>query len=215
MPSSTRWPTRRRLLRSAAALAGAGTVAGCGGSESASSSVGNAPNEDPPDDAVTDPPAVVLRAPQGATVLREANDTDTAATDEVREWSHDLVADADTAASVSIADVDGAAEARRFLDETDFETETVYVERHVVGECYEQRLCWIRWTAERVETSYARVLRPAEVSCSADDRVGVIHLIRLSDALDPEQVSRFSSSGGSGACRSPSEVGRSESAGEQ
>jgi hypothetical protein len=147
-------------------------------------------------------------------VLRDETD-ETSETDDPREWRHNLVADADTATSVSIADVDGATEARGFLDQTDFETETVYVERHVVGECYEQRLCWIRWTEERVETSYARVLRPADVSCSADARVGVTHLIQLSDALDPDQVSRFSSSGGSGACRAPSGTGRSGSAGEQ
>jgi hypothetical protein len=212
MPSSTRSPTRRRLLRSAAALVGVGSVAGCSGTGSSSSeSVSNGPNADPPDDAVTDPPAVVLRAPQGVRVLRD----ETSETDDPQEWRHNLVADADTAASVSIADVNGADEARGFLDQTDFETETVYVERHVVGECYEQRLCWIRWTEERVETSYARVLRPADVSCSADARVGVTHLIQLSDALDPDQVSRFSSSGGSGACRAPSGTGRSGSAGEQ
>jgi hypothetical protein len=215
MPSSTRSPTRRRLLRSAAALVGVGCVSGCSGTGSSSSeSVSNAPNADPPDDAVTDPPMVALRAPREVTMLREGTE-DTSTTDESREWRHHLVADADTAASLSIADIDGAAEARRFFDETDFETETVYVERHVVGECYEQRLCWVRWTTDRVETSYARVLRPAEVSCSADARVGVTHLIRLSDALDPEQVSRFSSSGGSEPCRSPSGTGRSESAGEQ
>ena len=215
MPSSTRSPTRRRLLRSAAALVGVGSVAGCSGTGSSSSeSVSNGPNADPPDDAVTDPPAVVLRAPQGVRVLRDETD-ETSETDDPQEWRHNLVADADTAASVSIADINGADEARGFLDQTDFETETVYVERHVVGECYEQRLCWIRWTEERVETSYARVLRPADVSCSADARVGVTHLIRLSDALDPDQVSRFSSSGGSGACRAPSGTGRSGSAGEQ
>ena len=203
MPSNERSPTRRRFLRSTAALVGAGTVAGCGGSESASSSVSNAPGDDPPDDAVTDPPAVVLRAPRDVAVLRErGSDAESAGTDEIREWTHSLVADADAAASVSVADVDGATAARRFLGETDFDTETVYVERHVVGECYERRLCWIRWTEEAVETSYARVLRAADVACSADAGVGVTHLIRLPAALDPDSVSSFSSSGGSGVCRS-------------
>ena len=203
MPSSTRSSTRRRLLRAAAALVGAGTVAGCGGSASSSSSVSNASNDDPPDDALTDPSTVTLRAPEDVTVLR-GGETETDASGGIRidEWRHDLVADAETAASVSIADVDGADEARRFLDGIDFGAETMYVERHVVGECHEQRLCWIRWTDEKVETSYARVLRPAEVSCSADARVGVTHLIRLPAVLDPDQVERFSSSGGTGACRS-------------
>ena len=208
MPSSTRSPTRRRLLRAAAALVGAGALAGCGGSASSSSSASNAPNANPPDDALTDPSTVALRAPADVTMLRDG-ETGTDASGEIRtdEWQHDLVADADTAASVSIADVDGAEAARRFLDDTDFETETVYIERHVVGECYEQRLCWIRWTDEEVETSYARILRPAEVSCSADDRTGVTYLIRLPAALDPDSVSHFSSGSSSGVCRSRTESG--------
>lgn len=210
MPSNERLATRRHLLRSAAALAGVGAVAGCGGSASSSSSASNAPNDEPPDDAVPDPPAVVLRAPRGVAVLREGGDTDTAATDEGRGWSHTLVADADTAASMSVADVAGAASARQFLAETDFDAETVYIERHVVGECYEQRLCWIRWTDEEIETSYARVLRPADAACSADDRVGTTHLIRLPAALDPDSISHFSSGSRAGVCRSQTGSGQSE-----
>ena len=220
MPSSTSLPTRRRLLRSAAALVGAGAVAGCGGTaESSGTAVADA-GADPPDDAVTDPASVVLRAPPDEPILREAGDgTDAGSGDDesdpqVDEWRHNLVADAETAASLSIADVDGADETRRFLEETDFDAETVYVERHVVGECYDQRLCWVRWTDERVETSYARVLRGADVSCSADARVGVTHLIRLSAALDPDRISRFSSSGGSGQCRTPAEAEDADSTGD-
>jgi hypothetical protein len=215
MPSNTPRPTRRRLLRSAAALVGAGAVAGCGGTAESSGTAVAGPDPDPPDDAVTDPASVVLRAPPDEPAVREATDgTDTGGDEsdpQVDEWRHNLIADAETAASLSIADVDGADEARRFLDGTDFDAETVYVERHVVGECYDQRLCWIRWTEERVETSYARMLRPAEAACSADARVGVTHLIRLSAALDPDEVSRFSSSGGSGECRTPAGSGDPDS----
>lgn len=206
MPSSTPCPTRRRLLRSAAALVGVGAVAGCNGTAESSGTAVAGPDPDPPDDAVTDPATVVLRASPDEPVVRtETDDTDSdgESDDRVDRWRHNLVADAETAASVSIADVDGADEARQFLEETDFDAETVYTERHVVGECYDQRLCWIRWTDERVETSYARVLRPAEAACSADARVGVTHLIRLPVALDPDGISRFSSSGGSGQCRTP------------
>lgn len=209
MPSNPSRSSRRRLLRSAAALVGAGAVAGCGGTAESSGTAVAEVGADPPDDAVTDPESVVLRGPSDEPVLREAGDDTDAGSDDdesepgVDEWRHNLVADAETAASLSVADVDGAAEARRFLEETDFDAETVYVERHVVGECYDQRLCWIRWTDERIETSYARVLRDADVSCSADVRVGVTHLIRLSAALDPDRVTRFSSSGGGGPCRTP------------
>ena len=214
MPSSTPRPTRRRFLHSAAALVGAGAVAGCGGTAESSGTAVAEAGADPPDDAVTDPASVVLRGPPDEPVLRDAGDGtdgDDESDRQVDEWRHTLVADAETAASASIADVDGADEARRFLAETDFDAETVYVERHVVGECYDQQLCWVRWTDERVETSYARVLRDADVSCSADARVGVTHLIRLSAALDPDGVSRFSSSGGSGRCRTPAAAGDADS----
>jgi hypothetical protein len=199
MPSNPSRPTRRRLLRSAAALVSAGTVAGCGGTAESSGTAVADRDAGPPDDAVTDPASIALRGPRDEPVLGEGADGTDAGID---EWRHDLIADADAAGSLSIADVDGADAARRFLDDTDFGSETVYVERHVVGECYDHRLCWIRWTDERIETSYARVLRDADVSCSADRRVGVTHLVRLSAALDPEQVSRFSSRGGS-RCRTP------------
>ena len=178
-------------------------MAGCNGTaESSGTAVSTEPNADPPDDAVTDPASVVVRAPLDEPVLREGTDgTDPDSDARVDEWRHNLIADSETAASLSVADVDSAEAARQFLEATDFDAETVYVERHAVGECYDQRLCWIRWTAERVETSYARVLRDADVACSADVRVGVTHLVRLPAALDPDQVSRFSSSGGSGRCR--------------
>jgi hypothetical protein len=215
MPSSTPRPTRRRLLRSAAALVGVGAVAGCNGTAESSGTAVAGSDPDPPDDAIADPPSVVLRAPADEPVVREETDSDGDDESDLRvdEWRHILVADDETATSVSIADVDGADEAREFLDETDFDAETVYVERHVVGECYDQRLCWIRWTDEQVETSYGRVLRPAEAACSADARVGVIHLIRLPAALDPDEISRFSSSGGSGQCRTPAGAGDGASMG--
>ena len=213
MPSTPPLPTRRGFLRSAAALAGAGAVAGCGGTAESSGTAVSDPDARPPNDAVTDPASVVLRAPRDRPALRAGDDTGSG--DEAAEWRHDLVTDAGTAASLSIADVDGAAAARRLLAETDFDAETVYVERHVVGECYTHQLCWVRWTDERIETSYARVLRDADVACSADARVGVTHLIRLSTALDPDRVSRFSSSsGGSGRCRAQTGTEPADSTGE-
>jgi len=213
MPSTPPRPSRRHLLRSAAALVGAGAVAGCGGTAESSGTAVSGSEPEPPDDAVTDPASVALRAPRDEPVLRETADgTGTAGASDARaaEWRHDLITDAETAGSLSVADVDGADEARRLLDDTDFDAETVYVERHVVGECYAQRLCWVRWTDERIETSYARVLRPADAACAADARVGVTRLIRLSAALDPDEVGRFSSSGG-GRCWTPTASGGSGS----
>jgi hypothetical protein len=210
MPSSTPRPIRRQFLRSAAALVGAGAVAGCNGTAESSGTAVAGSDPRPPEDALTDPSTVVLRAAPDEVVLRERDGTETDSEARIDEWRHTLIADSETAASVSVGDVDGAEAARQFLADTDFDAETVYVEGHVVGECYDRRLCWVRWTDERVETNYARVLRDADVACSADARVAITHLIRLPVALDPEQVSRFSSRG-AGRCQMSSTDGTNRS----
>ncbi|WP_256288621.1 hypothetical protein [Halobellus inordinatus] len=210
MPSSTSSPTRRRLLRSTAALLGAGALAGCGGHSGASgSSSVSGPGAEPPADALVDPTAVKLRNPELKPVVSTGTETTTKSDDQtetpIDDWRHTLVGDAETAASLSFADVDGADEAKALLEETDFESQSVYVERHAIGECYERRLCWVRWTEHEIETDYARILRDADVACEADARDVVTYLIRIPVALDPEQVNSYSSGSGSGPCRTPTD----------
>ncbi|WP_311170484.1 hypothetical protein [Halobellus ordinarius] len=210
MPSSTPALTRRRLIQAAAAL-GATALAGCGGSSSASGSTREVPAAGPPDDALNDPPHVSLRQSElKPIVVTESTPTDDTETGtgaetiaEADKWHQILVADAETAESLTIADVDGAESARQFIAETDFDAETVYVERHVTPECYERRLCWINWTESRIETEYARVLRDADVACEADAEDVLTTLIRIPAALDPDSVQRYSSGGGGGPCPRP------------
>jgi hypothetical protein len=214
MPSSTPAPTRRRFVKSTAAVLGAAALAGCGGSGSASSSSRAAPNADPPDDALTDPTHVTLRNPERAPIVSgpestvggtnaESDQGADESTPQFDEWHHLVVVDADRASSLTFADVDGVDDARRLLEETDFDSESVYVERSVVPECYERRLCWIRWSDSEIETDYARILRDADVACEADAEDVVTNVIRLPVALDPDQISSYGSSSGSGPCRRP------------
>mgnify|MGYP000321381740 FL=1 len=213
MPSSTTASTRRRLLQSTAAVLGASALAGCGGSGSASSSSSEAPNADSPEDALTDPTHVSLRSSERAPIVRDPesttdgsgadSDADEGETPRFDEWHHFVVADADRASALTVADVDGVEDARRLLAETDFDSESVYVERHVIGECYERRLCWVRWTDSEVETDYARILRDADVACEADAEDVVTNLIRIPAALNPGQISSYGSSSGGGRCRRP------------
>jgi len=216
MPSSTSSPTRRRLLRSTAALLGAGALAGCGGHSGASgSSTVSGPGAEPPADALVDPTAVKLRSPELKPIVFTESESgtqtgaDSASGDQtetpIDDWRHTLVGDAETAASLSFADVDGVDDAKALLEETDFESESVYVERHAIGECYERQLCWVRWTENEIETDYARILRDADVACEADARDVVTYLIRIPVALDPEQVNSYSSGSGSGPCRTPTD----------
>ncbi|MGQ4556489.1 hypothetical protein [Halobellus sp. GM3] len=208
MPSNTPSPSRRRLLQSMGTLLGVSALAGCGGSGSASSTARSGPDADPPEDALTDPTHVSLRNAEKAPIVRDpGSETDESGADSegtprFDRWQHDLVADAERADSLAFADVDGADGARSLLAETDFESESVYIEGHVVGECYERRLCWIRWTDTEIETDYARILRDADVACEADSDDFVTNLIRIPAALNPDSVRSYGSSGG-GRCRTP------------
>ncbi|WP_049985598.1 hypothetical protein [Halobellus rufus] len=218
MPSTTPTPSRRRLLQSTAAVLGVSALAGCGGSSSSTGTARAGPDVDPPEDAVTDPTHVSLRNPELAPIVvdpaseTETPESDSDVTPQFDDWQHDLVADAERAEALEFADVDGADEARALLDGTDFESESVYVEGHVVPECYERRLCWVRWTDSDIETDYARILRDADVACGADDEDFVTNLIRIPAPLDPDDVRSYGPSSGSGRCRTP--TGESMAAGE-
>jgi hypothetical protein len=189
--------TRRRVLRSAVCLLGA--LAGCNGessSEPTATPTANAPPSDgPPSDALSDPPRLTLRKPDSGLVVTRG---DAESTDDHRDRFF-VVAEAETAASLSFAPVDGVADARQFVADTDFESESVYVDQRPVPECYRRRLCWIRWTEVEVETSYARTLRDADVACEADAEDVVATFVRLPAVLSG--VSRFHSSSGGGPCR--------------
>ena len=222
MPSNTPSPSRRRLLRSTAALFGASALAGCGGSSSSTGTARVGPDADPPEDALTDPTHVSLRNPDKERIVRDPEsatdepDADSAADGMPRfdRWRHDLVVDTDRADALTFADVDGVDEAERFLDETDFASESVYIEERTIEECYELQLCWIRWTESEIETDYARILRDADVACEADATDVVSNLIRIPAALNPDEIRSYGSSSG-GRCRSPSGESMATQGGEQ
>ncbi|GAB3699043.1 hypothetical protein [Halorubrum pallidum] len=214
MPSERAWLSRRRFIGSAAATLSAPALSGCGGSGSSSGSTSSDdPDAEPPDDALRAPPHVTLR---GSTtepniVMRESTESGTGDSPNERDdWAQYVLSGDDDADALTFAEVEGVDEARAFLDQTEFDSETVYVERHLVGECYRHRLCWVRWTRREIETDYARVLRDVDVACEADARVAVTNLIRLPVALDSERISSYSSGGGSGACPRPTEDDRRE-----
>lgn len=192
--------TRRHTLRSAAGALAA--LAGCSAENRSRKDTTPSPHG-PPADALTDPPALTLRNPEAAPVVTRGTPTPTE--DEGRFWGHRLVVDDETASTLTVADVEGADRAREFLDATDFEGETVYVEQREIGECYERTLCWVKWTDSSIETAYSRGFRDADVACETDAKDVVAHLIRLPVALDPDRISGYGSQTTSGHCRSPDE----------
>ncbi|WP_338740085.1 hypothetical protein [Haloplanus salilacus] len=205
MPS----PTRRRALHGVAAALVGGALAGCSGESSSTST--HPANATATGNVAFDPESYSLRnAGHGPILWSDERPTTEPGTDDGegqrRPWDHHLfVADADDAAAVSVADVEGADGAREFLDSTDYDAATVYVERVGIGECYAQDLCRVRWSATGVDTDYARYYRDADVACETDARDVLVTLIRIPEAFDPSDVNSYGSSRGSGTCERSNE----------
>lgn len=200
--------TRRRLLQIAAAgLAG---LAGCNAlyGEASRSSETVSPTEGVDQDtsnATTDPPSVLLRADTTTPPARfsEPDETTTTSTpaEHLLHQRANLVIDSRDRSQRLTIDHPKRQNARTFLSKTDFSEETVYLETRRVQECYRLSLCSVSWRPDRISTEYARILRPYDESCAADDTVLEARLIRLPVALDEESVNSFATSvSGGGRC---------------
>jgi len=196
MPSITR---RRALAGAAGLLAG---FAGCSGESSSSSSY-------PPEtigNVELNPESYSLRNPERApTVWSGERPTPREDEERVHRRHHLFVTNADEAAAVAFADVDGAADARAFLHATDYDAATVYVEQWTIGACFAPDLCSIQWSESDVRTDYTRRYRDADVRCEADDEDVLAVLIRIPTAFDPSGVNSYGSSRGSGTCERENE----------
>jgi len=189
MPSITR---RRALSGAVALLTG---FAGCSGESSSSSSY-------PPEDVANvafDPESYSLRNPRPEPTVW-TDERPTPDEEGNHYWNHVFVTSADDAATVSFANVPGAADARDFIDSTDYDAATVYVEQSTVQECFAPELCHVRWSETDVHTSYARRYRDADVACETDAEDVVATLVRIPAVLDPDDISSYGSSHGSGTC---------------
>jgi len=192
--------TRRRVLSGASALLVG--FAGCSGESSSSSSV---PPEEVGNVAV-DPESYSLRNPNDGPVVW-TGERPTPRDDEDRSHyrHYTFVTGPDDAAGVSFANGPGVDGARAFLDETDYDAATVYVEQWRVQECFAPELCYVRWSTDNIDTSYARHYRDADVACEADAEDTIATLIRIPAAFDPSEISSYGSSYGSGTCEERSE----------
>ncbi|MFC4451827.1 hypothetical protein [Halorussus aquaticus] len=161
------------------------------------------------ENVVRDPEFVTLRdsdADALAWVPSEgttASDGDESSTPSATHRERRLVATAEAADRLRFADVEGADDARQFVAETDFESQTLFLERHRVRECFRLKLCYITWSETEVGTRYGRYYRDADVACRTDAEDATVRLIRVPDALDPERVSGYSSGTNSNGCRYP------------
>ena len=180
--------TRRGLLLGAAGLLAG--LAGCnedpGDAPSPPSPTEPGQRPDPNENGVSDPERQVLRAPDGpvAWFVADADDAATRTLPADERTERGLIAGEATAATLSLADVGGREAARAFVDGTDFDSETIYLDQSPVGECYRLVLCSAGWGDDRIRLRYARVLRDYDVPCEADERDTQATFVRLPVALD-------------------------------
>lgn len=202
-------PTRRRVLQAAAGLALA--LPGCnelldGTAESTRTPTANgAVAAGPYSGSDTDPALVALRTDEERPPIWLADpdegDADRPTPDDMHRLIGGTVIDTRARADrISIADGSAAERARTFLAETDFDSQTIYLDTNRVEACFTLELCRIAWQPNHVETDYGRVLRPYDERCEADEQVYEARLIRIPEPLDSDNVNRYSSSTGSGAC---------------
>lgn len=199
-------PTRRALLRSASL--GALALGGCLGAEA-----GGDDDPSPSTDSTSrsgrdgDPTVLKARNPGGeAVVVDLAVDGDDAGDGESEDavdpalLARELVTSDERAAELTAADgvaEEARARVRSFLDDTDYEAETVFVAPASIESCYRYRIRSVSWRPGNVEYEYCRELRPPDAACEAGRRDAVCILFRLPAALD----SRLRGTGASG--RSP------------
>lgn len=195
--------TRRRALRGV--VGSLAFLAGCSGEDSNSGASAWPTTSRPNAETVTDPDAAVVRlSGEGSAVWRAANGTD-----ENRRRTrlgNEFLTDAQAADSLSFAaDAENVPTVRSFLDSTDYDAETVYVEQTAVGECFRRKLCSVRWTDGEIRTRYVRRFRDVDTSCETGVRDTVAWFIRIPDTIDPDAIDGYSSRYGSDGCRPPGE----------
>lgn len=222
--------TRRRALQGAVALLAG--LAGCNLDGDGIDAPSDSPTEPGRglSQIERDPECLMLRASEYepddsiAWFVADADDRATGSgTVQQRDRdSRGFIASEETAATLSVGDVDsvtsswrreegrtpnesvdGAAEARKFVAETDFDRETIYLEQHPVRECYRHVLCYVTWDDSELETRYGQFLRGHDVACAADAKDALATFVRIPAALDPSVVERGGTGVSNGYCFAP------------
>ena len=190
--------TRRALLGSLPVGALAGCLGGAGDPESESVRR-RASGTD------TDPTVLKVRNPDGDAVLFDGSESD--GDGDPLSIGRELVTSAEQAANLLVADGVADADRRRvrsFLDETDFDAETVYVARAGIESCRRLRIRSVSWQPGHVEYEYCRELRPPDEACEAGTRVPLALVFRIPAVLE----GRLNGSGASG--RSPCRIAETD-----
>lgn len=202
--------SRRRFLQAVTALTAG--LAGCGGMSGSDghSETAVAGGPEPPDSSETDPERLRVRADtERAPMFLADPDGETPESPAVDRPGPHVVrgvvdsrekADRLTLADDVVDSIDTTPDLEAFVEETAFDSETLYLENNAIGECFELELCWVAWQPGEIRTDYARRLRPYDEACSSDARAVESRLMRLPVALDGDEVNSFGTTVGTGSC---------------
>lgn len=206
MPSTDR--SRREVLSvagSTLAVAAGTALAGCVGTDR------TAPDDDP-DDATaheaSDRPSQYAALDDDEDVLsvRAADaepfvfESETDVPDDDRVYAQPTFHVVDDAAADALfvdADEEAVDAIEHFVEGTDFETQSIFVDQRTIGDCYDRVFLGAEATADSVRTAYCRSLKPPTTPCEADHEVVEAVIVRLGRPYDDPPSSRQSSEHGS------------------
>lgn len=196
--------TRRSLLHTASGFAA--LLTGCNGLLAGSTESTRTASESnnsgaPGANGASDPETVVARIDTDRRPVWISDDGNRPTADPQTRRLVSEVIDSDSKANqiAVAADVDRAA-IDTFLEDTDFESETIYLQSVIVEECFRLELCQINWGADSISTDYGRRSRPYDDPCDADNELYSVWFIRIPQAIDADDVSSYSSSVGGSPC---------------
>jgi len=214
--------TRRGVLLGAAGLlaglAGCNEDTGDDGTPAQRSPTDLGEPRDPGEDSTRDPEQYALRGDDGGGTIAwfaedaessEGGSVDSDTTTESRtipprdRRDEGLITDEATAATLSFSEVEGAEDARAFVEATDFDSESIYLHQTPIGDCYRLKLCSVSWGGEEVSLWYVSVLYDYDVACSSDERDTVATFVRIPAALDSDQPVDVERSNRGGQCGQP------------
>lgn len=196
--------TRRRLL---GALGSALVLAGCADETSVEDeeTVSDRPVAEPPPEATTDFEIRSVRAPVDEPFV----DLDDGEDRPEFRLSPLFVLEEEAAESLAFeAAIDGVEDARSFVSETDFGTESVVIFQREIEECYRRHTQYVEIEPNRFRVQFCRELRDATTPCEAGVREMEAIFLRIPYAYE-ERPSRRGS-GERGRCRSDVRVDDAE-----
>ncbi|MBZ6496738.1 hypothetical protein [Natrinema longum] len=203
--SSTTFSRRRVLAAGGSCLSA--VVAGCSGSGGSTSDSETAHDTDRVSESTHEYDVLFVRSADGAPFVYPNEAAAQRQKDEDRPPLHTgsffLIDDGDAdALRIDLEEnAEGTAEIREFVDDTDFETESIVVDQRPIGDCYHRHVRSVQATDGDFHRRYCRTLKDPKTPCEADTDVMEVVVFRIQRSYEDAPPSHSSSE--SASCRGP------------